>query len=173
MAGINILQSVVLTSPASSVTLSDIPDTYAHLMVKFYVASTWGGGFYDSYDALYFRFNSIATNYNTIFYDDHFAYGAGGQGSFKVTNVPHANFTYAFSGGELLISQYANSNVGSFVQAHSGAVGRNLQSQNQVTATRYTTSQLATRQVVTSINFFVGQANIATGSRFDLYGLQA
>lgn len=159
------ISSQTLTSQASSITFSSIPQTYTDIVVSASFIAVSGGS-----NSVSMRFNSdTGTNYNLIYVgaDDGGSAVAG-----RSTNVTAVGNTYgnAQSGRFPVfwshIFQYANTSVNKNVLNRNGWGN---------VWTYFFMGQWRSTSAITTISFHPasGQTDFATGSEVTLYGIKA
>jgi hypothetical protein len=162
------ISGITLTSTQSSITFSNIPQTYTHLQIRYLAQSTNSAV---AEDNLGFRFNYDAT----ANYTRHYLHGsnttASAGANTGVTQVyatcAQTSSTYPniFGSGILDILDYTNTNKYKTTRAISGvdfnAVGGAIQ---------FTSGLWINTAAITTINIRALSGNLATYSSFSLYG---
>jgi hypothetical protein len=165
-AGLTLIESVVVSPAAASVTFSAIPQTYKHLKVFVSARSAAGA----AYDAGYVRFNGDAgTNY---------LYGAHQGGSAHTVSIASSQTQAAifaatgngstadlFGGSEITLYDYTGANKKTVMA---------LKWESHTTSEAYLYETLVTwadTSAITSILFWAAGGNLGAGCRFDLYGV--
>jgi len=157
------LATVTLTSTASSVTFSNIPATYRDLIlvVNAKNGTTTGTG------NLLFQFNSdTGSNYSRVVMEGN----GSTASSFSDTTTSAAGAIIAgstktyFAPSVIQIMDY------SATDKHKTLLSRRNSSDDSVSAAAI---RWANTSAITNIYFFPPSGNIATGSTFSLYGIEA
>jgi hypothetical protein len=171
MAGIELIDSVALTSDVASVTFSDIPDTYGSLRILCNVKSAWGGGFYDSFDWLWLQVNTTTQSCYSI--DGITPSGNGANtGWFQLNNIAHnGSLAQSFAACEIDLHGYNNTSMGCGGISQGGTLGYSGGGGYVVINDDIVYSMLTDRAKITSISLKCRLGNTKSGSRFDLYGL--
>lgn len=162
----------VLTSNQTSITLSSIPSTYTDLILKITARSTDA---VNKYDAMLVQINSLTTgNTNTILYgyvtgnlSTRNTYGSTKNliGQFS-TAVSTSN---TFGVSETYFPNYAGStNKVMSTTAFSESAGNTA----EVAYVSLVAGLLSNTAAISSLTFNFNVGNIASGSRFDLYGIK-
>jgi hypothetical protein len=162
-----LISTQVLSSSASSVTFSSIPQNYKHLQVRFSARSNATTTAHD----IFLRFNSITTNS----YAQHWLYGDGsGLSSFgNTTSLPTIGVgchganeaANAFGAGIVDIIDYASTSKNTTGKSLVGTTGGSHRI--------YLASQLLNNTAaITSVQFISQYLTFVPGSRFSLYGIQ-
>lgn len=164
------LQVVTVGTPTSSLTFTNIPNTYAHLQIRVFARSTING----TSDNVYLRFN----NDSSSSYRTHQLYGDGSTVASNATGSETSHFNVILPGGtsaaniygagNIDILDYANTNKNTTVRTLSGV------NQNGV-ATGFAIMRSGlwvNTAAVSSITLFVGSGNFAQYSQFALYGIK-
>ena len=159
----------LLASAASSITFSNIPNTYKHLQVRFIARSTRSA----ASSNIYLGFNTDTTTGN---YYGHMLEGNGSAASaaakigtstsFMSAISAASNTSGMFSGGVIDILDYANT---SKYKTSRGSSGYDANGSGLV----YLASGLwMNTAAITSIQITDALGNIDTNSRFSLYGIK-
>lgn len=160
-----LIQEQVLTSPASSVTFTSIPQTYKDLVLEIV------GGVSIAGQPMLFRLNGdSASNYSyTELYGDGSA-----AGSVRASNLTYGNFNnYAAPNGNLETVATAHFMSYSNTTTNKTVIGRS----SRATANNYPGADAIVNlwrstAAITSITLSVSSSgNYVTGSTFRLYGL--
>lgn len=154
----------VLTSNQSSVTFSSIPQTYTDLLLLASARSSTNGQIFGS---IFLSPNSGLTRFTEIYgsgtalvsWSDLSHSGYGAAGSTSTSNI--------FGNHEIYIANYSNTSIRKFIS--STGVGENnaTAAYMSINASSYNFTTAITSLVIT-----IDGGNIASGSRFDLYGIK-
>jgi len=169
--GIKVITSTTLSTTASSIDFTSIPQTYKDLMLVTHLRET-GSSVYAN---VWFRFNGINTNYaESGAYTNGYNNGAflGDRTDYFYYNnyIPAANATAnAFGPSSFYIPNYTSA----FFKCVSGhSVGVNGTSTNPTGTRQGITSGLwANTSAITSITMIGGNGNFAAGCTATLYGI--
>jgi hypothetical protein len=158
MATYKPIQSIVLSTSASSVTFSNIPQDYTDLVIVCNIIRTAASD-------VEFQLNGDTTNNysSTILFGD-----GSSEGSVRSSSDDAANAGYSASTNPMtMIMQLQNySNLTTFKTA----LIRNSPAVNSVSAI---VSLYRSTSAITSIRLFPSSGNFNTGSTFDLYGIKS
>lgn len=165
-----LIESNILTSSASSVTFSSIPQDYKHLQIRAVGKSTDTSS---DNRSLLFRMNGVTTSS----YRNHELVGTGStvfSSSFLDTDmwlldVPASNSepSQIFGVGVVDILDYTNTSKNTTVRSLSGkngSVGTKV--------VRLNSGLFLSTNAVTEISVRTQVGNLASGSRFSLYGIR-
>lgn len=169
----DLISSTILTSTASTVTFSSIPNNYKHLQIRYVARNDRAFAF----DTFMLRFNGVSTNSYIV----HDLYGngssvtssaAGGssaQSQMQLTTwLPTAqSAANAFYGGIVDILDYGSTTKNTTVRMLGGK--HDASSYNDV---RLNSGAWFNTSAVSSITLFAGSSNLVSGSRFSLYGIK-
>jgi hypothetical protein len=168
VGGMDALGVVLLSTAASSVTFSSIPQTYTHLQIRGICKTTTSGSNIASIGG---RFNSdTGSNYAKHFLNGSGSAGAsGGSASqtsmFFGTESP-AGPTSVFASNVIDILDYANTNKYKTTRSFSGA------DQNGSGFVQFMSGLWMNTVAVTSITILAGVDNFDQYSSFALYGIK-
>lgn len=165
-----LIDSFVLTGAVASLTFSNIPNIYDHLLILYYVKSDF------SATVIHLRFNAdVGANYDhlrlIILHPATLATAEGIAGtSIELPAIVPLAPANAFDEGMLIINHYANSANQKAALAMAtfklGLLTGNFRFQA-------TSGWWRSNAAITSMTLFLlGGSNFDTGSRFDLYGIQ-
>ena len=165
------LAKTVLTSSASSVTFSSIPSTYTDLLLVYSARDNASGNQAGSYTI---RVNGLSTSiysYTALSKNDSntvSSYRGSSQdrGYWGLINGS-ASTANTFGSGEFYIPNYAGSTSKIFSISEI--------TENNNSATTYINVDAAligTTAAINEISFFSFFSSVASGSRFDLYGIK-
>ncbi len=170
-----LIATTTLTSDASTVTFSNIPNTYAQLLIKVMIQTTRRS---DGFADVGVRFNG---NSNAVYRSQLMNQTGGAVGASNVTSndtnisfglysslVPgDANYLLYFGQGEMLIPNYAGTNEKPIIYKTVTVKTNTYQMRNLASSFR-------TNTPITSITFVDNNsANMLTGSKFWVYGLKS
>jgi hypothetical protein len=164
------ISSTILTTSATTITLSSIPSTFTDLVVKFMVRMDTGG----TNDQMRFRFNGVTTS--------SYAYThLRGDGSGAISYSPNTTETSAY--GTVVNGNTATSNTFSNGELYIPSYNSSTQKPSSIftsmennSATSYITvaANLGTATTaISSIGFFsLNGTDFMAGSSFYLYGIK-
>ena len=157
------IQSYNLTSASSSVTFSNIPQTYTDLVIKISVRQTAAFPF----STFLLSLNSTTTSFTVRYGEGDGATAASGTSPARYVMYANAanSTTNAFSCGEIYFPEYKSSNFKNYIVDAAGE-------QNAATSYIDTVSGLwSNTSAITSITFTPASGNFDTYSSFHLYGI--
>ena len=158
----SVIQTITLTSTASSITFSNIPQNYTDLKLVFSCRSNGS----TTATAGIAAFNGSTSNFTT-----RYIYGTGATtvsttGSNEIGSMPAANFTTsAFSNTEVVISNYTTSNNKSYF-VNTATENNATEAYNYMFAGLWSSSA-----AITSITYSPSTGSFISGSTFTLYGI--
>lgn len=167
-----LISTTTVSSPAYSVTLSSIPQTYTDLVLKISARSDYGSNGHEM---------SIVTNSLTTGYTNRMAYASTGTPSILSANASNAAHTWAggvvganatastFSNCEIYFPNYASTSAAKPMYAdvtseNNGATGAMWINSGVNTNTAAITSL--------TLNCWQSFINFVAGSKFTLYGIK-
>lgn len=161
---------ITLSSATSSINFLNIPQTYAHLQIRYLAQSSNSA---TAADNLGFRFNSdTGANYTRHYIDGSGTSATGGSNTgvtqvYATCSQTSATYPSNFGVGVLDIVDYTNTNKYTTTKAISGvdfpAVGG---------AVQFTSGVWLNTAAVTSINIRALSGNLTQYSHFALYGIK-
>jgi hypothetical protein len=157
------IQTYTLTSSASSITFSNIPQNYTDLKI---VVSGRDSTYGADTSTIYFKFNNDATNQNhrRLFNNG----GTVGNGTLTILGITNMNGTTStsntFSNGEVYIPNYTSSNFKSLL------VENVMENFSATVYSGFLAGLWSNTAAITSVNFTC-DGSFATGSTFTLYGV--
>jgi hypothetical protein len=167
-----LIQTQTLASPASAITFSSIPQTYADLRI---VLSVRGQRTSNTWDNVIVYFNGITSNYSSrILYSQ-----AGGAVTVNSeSNTGFFNFIQyqpsgtatanLFGNGEIYIPKYTNNR---FKQVISSSVAPTLSISDNIF--NQSAGLWSNTAAISSITFGVSTLNFAANSSISLYGIKS
>lgn len=160
-----IAQQQLTNNSTTSVTFSNIPNTYADLYLV-YRARSYN---FSDQNFLSFRLNNITTaNYYTRGWSNNFGGGVDGTTSAALGYVSgNSSSNSYFGSGDLYLTKYTNT---SFNKGWTGAGGHGWGTGTNQSYIQVYTGELATTNAITSIEIYSNQA-MGSGSLFTLYGI--
>ena len=156
-----LISTQVLASSASSVTFSSIPSDYKHLQIRAVAKSA------SSNDNLIMRFNAdTGNNYNL-----HYLYGNGSSVASAYGTAPYVYVGQTISSG--LANQFATAvcDILDFGSTSKNTTIRSLAG-NQNSLIQLISGLWRNTAAVTSITLAGESYQLASGSRFSLYGVK-
>lgn len=175
--GLQLLDSVSLSSDASTVEFSGISQVYGSLVVRGVWATTSN---VNPYTGAKYTFNNVTNSYsNEGFYiigslPNYGTYAIGGTGQSYAFNSGYnlSGDTDRWTCFKYAIYDYANTSYFKNAYIEEGNfAGLNIYSAGYQYLAQMT-SQLQTTSAITSVQFACVAGNIKSGSRFYLYGLE-
>lgn len=167
-----LIESNILTSSASSVTFSSIPQDYKHLQIRVAAKSTNAS---TGFHPIYGRFNGVSSGV----YTSHTLRGTGSSVSSGVTttsatqindlmHVPQTYFEgdYHFGVAVMDILDYSNTSKNTTLRSLAGVSAANNYRVQLASGLYMQTT------AVTSFQLFPLSGNFAANSRFSLYGVK-
>jgi len=158
-----IINTYTATSDISDFTWTAIPSTYTDLVITAYIKNTYSNNY-----ECYVRFNGVSTGnlYTYTFVQNYQSNLQAGRNA-TINEIRQFKTSAArFSAHEMNIMQYKNTNVYKHTMGRSGDVSMNSVVNGF--------GQWRDFSAISSITIIMeAGANIATGSRFDLYGIKA
>lgn len=157
------IKTYTAASNISTFTWSSIPNTYTDLVIVAYLKNTTGNNY-----ECYTRFNNVSSgnSYTYVFVQNYNGtLQAGRNASINEIRQFKTSAT-RFSAHEMNIMQYKNTNVFKTTAGRGGDVS--------MTSVICGYGQFRSLSAITDITLVMeAGANIASGSRFDLYGIKA
>jgi hypothetical protein len=167
----NLISKQTLSSNASTVTFSSIPQTYTDL--KFLV-SAQSNGTGNNADNFFFNVNGITSGYgNKFFYGSHTTLTSA-TNSNNLTNTTQAGAvplpaSSAWGNTELYIPNYTNSSTKAYTADAVAEINSNVLYENYL---HLVAGTLPTTSGITSVTFKFLSVDIVSGSTFYLYGIK-
>ena len=150
MSSYRLISSVTLTSPASIITISSIPQNFKHLIVKLHTISS-------SDDTDNFRINGSTNDYYSF---------VNQQGNF--------DWSRPTDRGRINLSSFTlRTNTLLFPDYTSGALHRHALIYGVNAGVTNSIVRWASTAAITQLQFLGSSQNYATNTRVDLYGLEA
>lgn len=167
------LAKTLLTSDQADVTFSSISSAYTDLVIRFTARGTVAQ---DNTD-LYITINGSSSSiYGSTILSGYSTFGSGYRTTANTRGEVYYAFAgstasaNAFGGGEIYIPNYANTTINKSMFV--GTAGEN----NTTVNTKYQLSasgiSFSSTAAISSIKIALYGGNIASGSRFDLYGIK-
>lgn len=157
------IKTYTAASNISTFTWNSIPNTYTDLVIIAYLKNTTGNNY-----ECYVRFNNNSSgNYYTYTFVQNYNSALQVGRNATINEIRQFKTSAArFSAHEMNIMQYKNTNVYKHTQGRSGDVSMNSVINGY--------GQWRDLSAITDITLVMeAGADIATGSRFDLYGIKA
>jgi hypothetical protein len=159
------IQTITLAS-AGSITFSNIPQTYKHLVVVGTANSTGAGGFNMSINQ-YTNFYQ----YDTMFLEATsapFQYGVDSTGGTAIGGMSISSTGPAWAGIEIIIPDYTNTNFFPTYLYRGGGIRHDSTSGHQ---NAWGGGSLRQPGPVTSVGLYMSSNQLNTDTKFTLYGL--
>lgn len=165
---------VITVGPAgaSSVSFTNIPNTYTHLQIRCITKRTTAGS---TFDSVRIQMNGDSGSSYTLhrIFGQGTSVGADGYASSTFSGstsimggTPSAGYTNIFAAGIIDILDYANTNKNKTMRALSGADG------NGAGELFFNSAMWLSTSAITSITFLLNSDNFAQYSQFALYGIK-
>jgi len=161
-----LIESSILTSDASSVTFSSIPQDYKHLQVRYVARSS------STVNNLFLRLNGVTTS--SYAYHQLFATSGGSVFSQNASNQTSILFedclvrsnqtANAFAMGVIDLLDYASTVKNTTTRT---ALGR-----LETSRVQFSSGLFNNTNAITSLTLQPSSLNFVTGSRFSLYGIK-
>ena len=162
-----LIQEQVLTSTASTITFSSIPQTYKHLQLRVTARSDNAAEF----TSLTLRCNGVST----ASYSYHELYGVGSGTPTSTGNSAATAYSWGwqsganapagvFSGSIMDILDYSNTTTNKTMRTLNGMYGSSFY------RTYFTSGVFLSTAAISSLTIATGSGSFQIGSRFSLYG---
>jgi hypothetical protein len=166
---------VVLSAASANVTFSNIPQTYTHLQLRVFAASTTTGS---SVNDMFYQFNAdTASNYSTHYVNGNGA-STGNSGATASTTkirssncLPYAGYTLNFGTAVVDILDYTSTVKSKTVRSLSGSDFNGSGYINMDSGAWYKNTT-SVYESISSIVITSGANNLAIYSSFALYGIK-
>lgn len=160
-----------VSSSVHSVTISNIPNTYTDLLVKFSLRSDYGSNYHEGQ----FIFNSVTANYSQkLLTGDGSAvnsYSSSGAAAATWALVMNGSSSTSntFSNGEIYLPNYASTTV-----AKSWSTDAVTENNATAAGTWLVAGTNSSTAAISSLTFYAWQSfiNFVSGSSFELYGIK-
>lgn len=163
MAVKQLIERVELTSSASSITFSSIPQTFAHLVILFSLRTTQNQ--YYSISSLLFNFNTTNRSHVELEGDGSSVYSA--NATFFPTNTNGDGATAStFGNGQVYISNYSATDKGKALSGDVVTENNGTLARSQIYAGLWDVND-----AVTSFKISTTNESYLAGSTISLYGI--